>query len=132
LSATLQEEGVVFTYLRDRIHDIAKAVSMADYALSLLPTTPGIDALLTGTPSAYFNRLDWGHPRFDECPLIVRDADEIEAFLSGSREVDQQFLDSLDPWRDGNSRARLCAIISQISETARERAGDSDAAKLTA
>jgi hypothetical protein len=132
LTAALREEGIEFTYLTDKIHDIGKAVSMADYALSLLPTTPGIDALLTGIPSAYFNTLGWGHERFDEHPMIVKSAEEIEAFLGGRRPLEPAFVDSLDPWRDGHSRARLCAVINQIVDATRGRAAAGNLAQLSA
>lgn len=132
LTAALREEGIEFTYLTDKIHDIGKAVSMADYALSLLPTTPGIDALLTGIPSAYFNTLRWGHERFDQHPMIVKSAEEIEAFLGGRRPLEPAFVDSLDPWRDGHSRARLCAVINQIVDAPPGRAAAGDLAQLSA
>jgi hypothetical protein len=118
LTAALHDARTSIAFLPDEIHDIAQAASIADYVLSLLPTTPGMDLLLSGKPSAYFNRLTWGHPRFDGSPLIVRSADEIEAFLTGARTVSRAFLDSLDPWRDGSSRER---IAQRILTVAREK-----------
>jgi hypothetical protein len=119
------------TYLQDEIHDIARAAAVADYVLSLLPTTPGMDLLLSGKPSAYFNRLTWGNPRFDDSPLIVRNADEIEAFLRGERGITRDFLDSLDPWRDGASQARIANRIVAIVEE-RRRHADKRTARISA
>jgi len=131
LTAALQAAGLAFSYLQDRIHDIAKAASAADCALSLLPTTPGMDLLLAGKPSAYFNRLTWGDPRFDDHPLLVRNADEIVAFLRGVRAVRPSFIDTLDPWRDGASRERIAqAIVAAVAD--RELRAGHGAAKISA
>jgi hypothetical protein len=111
LAAAMRDAGTSVAYLPDEIHDIAQAASLADFVLSLLPTTPGMDLLLSGKPSAYFNTLTWGDPRFDSHPLLVRDADEIEAFLRGHRGVKKDFLNTLDPWRDGASRERIAQHV---------------------
>ena len=91
-----------------------EAIAGADYVLSLLPTTPGLEALLLGKRSAYFNALDWGDQGADGHPAIVRDEREIEQFLSGQRSVGSDLLDLLDPYRDGKAGERLRQIIRAV------------------
>ncbi|MBI2986736.1 MAG: hypothetical protein HYY45_08210, partial [Deltaproteobacteria bacterium] len=116
LCALLRDEGVEVTYLAKAISDVKEAIERADYVLALLPTTPGMDALLLGKPSAYFNTLRQGDPVFDEHPIIVRDEDEIEQFLKGRRAVDNGLLNRFDPYRDGRARERLWKVIRTVDQ----------------
>lgn len=131
LAAAVAASPTPLTCLQHGVHETIEAVARADYALALLPTTPGMDVLLTGVPSRYFNRLSFGDPFFDESPLIVRTVDEIVAFLSGERSLSPAFIDSLDPWRDGQARGRLTQVIVDAARHHRGTA-DSTAALLSA
>jgi hypothetical protein len=112
LSSLLLDAKEEVEYLARKDHDVEEIIEGADYVLSLLPTTPGIEALLLGKPSAYFTLLRWGDPLFDsENPLIVKSQGEIEQFLLGERPVDNGFLNRLDPYRDGRAKERLCKVI---------------------
>ena len=112
LSSLLAQEGLELEYVSRAAHDVEEVIDQADYVLSLLNTTPGMDAVLLGKPSAYYNLLNWGDLfACEENPIILKNQKEIEEFLLGQRSVGDDFLNRLDPYRDGRTKQRLCQSI---------------------
>ena len=97
-------------------HDIETVIEESDIFLSIGFTTPGLDALLLGKPSAYFTPYnDFNYNAiFNNNTLVLHNVSEIKSFLKYGNVVDQNILDGLDPFRDGKASLRLASFVNEL------------------
>lgn len=126
ITALLQSYDLELTPRVRARHDVEAAIEEADIVLSIGFTSPGLDALLLGKPSAYFT--PYGNLNYNmifnvkngKNPLVVHNASEIRAFLEGSAPIDPDILNGLDPFRDGKACTRLGAFVNELLEGGRD------------
>lgn len=105
----------VYKHIRHNVKNILKEEGKF---ISIGFTMPGMDALLLGKSSIYFTPYYYSYNNIFSIhsPLIVHNRDEIETFLEHGNSFAKNYLEKLDPFRDGKASERLFKIcIDQLT-----------------
>ena len=110
--AGVEALGVDVEYITSRRHDIEECINESDVVIAIGFTTPGMDAFLLGKKAAYYSNFENVNALFrDGRGLVLRSSGEVKRFLTDGASVPADFVDSLDPFRDGRARERIVEVI---------------------
>jgi hypothetical protein len=97
--------------------DTDRFIREASIVVAIGFTTPGIDALLAGKPTVFFNQLDGAADSLTApAGLTVESGEALTRRLAELAQPDavpiaRDALDRLDPYRDGDARSRILAAM---------------------
>ncbi len=109
VKAAVARSGIEINLFARAKFDEVDAIRMADVVLASAFTTPGIEPLSMGKPSAYFTPYSGIYrPVFDaDNGLVLHTEEEVVQFLLNPRMPADDVLDGVDPYRDGKASERL-------------------------
>jgi hypothetical protein len=104
-------------FLEEPQHEYVKYLAAADVVIAMGFTTPGVEAILLGIPTIYYDGFRFAGLPFRSLPgLIVADAEEMRLrFEDWLQQPHVWDLSGLDPYRDGHARERVNTILAGIS-----------------
>jgi hypothetical protein len=100
-------------------HDYMDLLCSSDIIIAVGFTTPGFEALMLNKRIIYYNELKYGGQAYRELPdSIARNDEELaDLFKKAVNDYEMyaeniaEVLKSLDPFRDGRARERICGIL---------------------
>ena len=105
--------------LRKSRCDYTDILVSSDIVISIGYTTPGVEALLLGKRSIYYEELGCGGQAFRHLPdFIAGNADELACLFDKAlrdyanyADVNSKGIDGLDPYRDGKALKRMLRVL---------------------
>ena len=103
-----------FAFVTLKRYEYSAFLASSDVVLAMGFTTPGIEGLLLGKATIYYSELDEGETAISGVPGLIAHSEEDfnrlfdQAIARDGLTHDQRVaLDALDPFRDGQARARV-------------------------
>ena len=113
-----------FIFLNRPRYDYADLLFLNNIFIAVGFTTPGMEALLLGKRTIYYNELNYGGMAYNNLPQLVADGEEslsnvfkqaVQDFETYT-EINSENLNELEPFRDGNARRRIYEEIFGVTE----------------
>ena len=110
-----------FKFIDRNRHDYLDLMVASDIIMALGFTTPGIEGLLLGKRTIYYNELKYGGDVYAHLPFLTAGSGEQVKYLFDKAMQDYKtyaydnsfLIDSLDKYRDGMALKRISHIICE-------------------
>ncbi len=114
VAALIQASGADVDFLEMTRHTNGGVFDVADRVLAIGFTTPGMDGLLRGIPSAFVSDFDDSMTLFnDRDVFLLRSEAAVASFVAHGRPCSEAELEELDPYHDGKAWTRIAEQLNR-------------------